>query len=78
MRMERHVSAPDSDAIAKLAYQLWEERGRPLGSAEGDWYEAERQLLQLQSGAIGLAPTARPRGPRQTRTGARTKRRSSA
>jgi len=75
--MERHVSAPDSDAIAKLAYQLWEERGRPLGSAEGDWYEAERQL-QLRGGAIVPPPTGRLRGPRQTRTGARVKRRSSA
>jgi len=77
MRMERHVSAPDVDAIAKLAYQLWEERGRPLGSAEGDWYEAERQL-QLLTSAIAPAPTGRRRKPRQTRTGARTKRRPSA
>jgi len=78
--MGKHVSAPDSDAIAKLAYQLWEERGRPLGTAEGDWYEAERQLLQLQpqSGTIAPALTRRPREPRQARAGARTKRRSSA
>ena len=30
--------------IAKLAYQLWEERGRPLGSSEEDWFRAEREL----------------------------------
>ena len=29
---------------AKLAYQLWEERGRPLGSPEQDWLRAERSL----------------------------------
>ncbi len=31
--------------IEKLAYQLWEERGRPLDSSEEDWYRAERELL---------------------------------
>jgi hypothetical protein len=30
--------------IAELAYQLWEERGRPHGSAQMDWYEAERRF----------------------------------
>jgi hypothetical protein len=30
--------------IEKLAYQFWEERGRPLGSSEEDWFRAERQL----------------------------------
>jgi Protein of unknown function (DUF2934) len=30
--------------IAVLAYQLWEERGRPEGDPEHDWYEAERCL----------------------------------
>ena len=29
------------DEIAMLAYQLWERRGRPLGSPEIDWYAAE-------------------------------------
>jgi len=31
--------------IEKLAYQFWEERGRPLGSSEEDWLRAERELL---------------------------------
>lgn len=31
-------------SVAELAYQLWEARGRPGGSAERDWDEAERQL----------------------------------
>jgi hypothetical protein len=33
-----------SDAIAKLAYELWLSRGCPDGSPEQDWYEAERIL----------------------------------
>ena len=32
------------DEIAKLAYELWERRGRPLGSPEIDWHAAERAL----------------------------------
>jgi hypothetical protein len=32
------------DEIAKLAYELWERRGRPLGSPEIDWYAAESTL----------------------------------
>ena len=27
-----------------LAYQFWEERGRPSGSPEVDWFRAEREL----------------------------------
>jgi hypothetical protein len=34
----------DREIIQALAHRLWEERGRPLGSAEHDWLEAEKQL----------------------------------
>lgn len=34
----------DREAIARLAYALWEERGYPPCSAEQDWLEAEEQL----------------------------------
>jgi hypothetical protein len=30
--------------VAKLAYKLWEERGRPLDSPEVDWFAAEQTL----------------------------------
>ena len=33
-------------AIAELAYQFWEERGRPEGSPEADWYKAELAVDQ--------------------------------
>ena len=32
------------DEIAKLAYELWERRGHPLGSPEVDWNAAEIAL----------------------------------
>jgi len=40
--------------VAKLAYQLWEARGRPFGSPEVDWFRAERTLYSalLASGLI--------------------------
>ena len=37
---------PPHEAIALLAYGIWEKRGRPFGSAEEDWFRAETQLLQ--------------------------------
>ena len=30
------------ETIAILAYQLWLERGRPVGSPEEDWFRAEQ------------------------------------
>ncbi|HEY2686591.1 MAG TPA: DUF2934 domain-containing protein [Steroidobacteraceae bacterium] len=37
--------------IAERAYQLWVDRGRPHGSHEDDWREAERQLAGEQRAA---------------------------
>jgi Protein of unknown function (DUF2934) len=30
--------------VAKLAYQLWEKRGHPIGSPEVDWFAAEQAV----------------------------------
>jgi len=32
------------EEIARLAYASWELRGRPIGSAEYDWFKAEKEL----------------------------------
>jgi hypothetical protein len=32
------------DEVQALAYRLWEEAGRPIGSSEEHWYRAERSL----------------------------------
>ena len=37
------------DEIARLAYELWERRGRTLGSPEVDWYAAESALRARDS-----------------------------
>lgn len=38
---EKAISHSD---IAALAYQLWQDRGCPIGSPEEDWYNAREQL----------------------------------
>jgi hypothetical protein len=43
---------PDSETIAKLAYQLWSQRGKPEGSPEIDWFHAEH-LLRSGDAIIG-------------------------
>ena len=37
----------EHEKIARLAYQDWQERGSPDGSAEEDWLRAERELGML-------------------------------
>jgi hypothetical protein len=32
------------EATARLAYDLWVQRGRPLGSPEVDWFAAEKAM----------------------------------
>jgi hypothetical protein len=39
---------------AALAYRLWEQRGRPVGSPEEDWYRAQSELKARR----GRAPSA--------------------
>ena len=52
--------AGDAHAVtAKRAYQLWEQRGRPFGSPEVDWFAAEKALasapkLELPLNGIAL------------------------
>ncbi len=37
------------ESIERLAYQYWLDRGCPSGSAEEDWYQAERALLAAET-----------------------------
>jgi hypothetical protein len=40
------LSNEQREQIEKLAYRLWEGRGRPLGSPDDDWLRAEQELIQ--------------------------------
>jgi hypothetical protein len=42
------------ELTAKLAYQLWDQRGRPVGSPEVDWYAAEKALASSTSMELPL------------------------
>jgi hypothetical protein len=45
------------ELVQKLAYQHWEKRGRPLGSAEIDWFAAEKAVRSyLLASGIELGP----------------------
>src|SRR5260370_33540864 len=46
--------------VAKLAYRLWEQRGRPFGSPEVDWFAAERAVYSslVASGVVSPSPIA--------------------
>ena len=51
---------PTRDEIARLAYAYWEERGKPLGSAEEDWVRAEGELRAGREAGNLQGETARP------------------
>lgn len=36
------------DETERLAYRLWQERGSPIGSPEEDWFQAEKELRDVQ------------------------------
>lgn len=46
--MDDFFAGDAREVTAKLAYELWERRGRPLGSPEVDWFAAEKALASAQ------------------------------
>jgi hypothetical protein len=49
--MERATAGPTQEQVAALAYQLWLQRGCPVGSDREDWFQAEAQLTVRQAAA---------------------------
>jgi len=47
--------------VAKLAYKLWEGRGRPFGSPEVDWFAAERAVYSSLVASGLVTPLRMPR-----------------
>ena len=62
--MEVKTSDDYGAQVEKLAYRFWEERGRPSGSPEEDWFKAERELQReligpperLPFSSLGMSP----------------------
>jgi hypothetical protein len=42
---EPKTAAASASDVANLAYQLWQDRGCPMGSPDDDWYRAEELLI---------------------------------
>ena len=42
--------------VAKLAYELWQQRGRPFGSPEVDWFAAEQAVKASLEASGMIAP----------------------
>lgn len=49
-----HLGESRHEFVSKLAYELWEKRERPLGSAEVGWFAAEHAVYAslVASGTI--------------------------
>jgi hypothetical protein len=64
--MPEFLAGDVHEITANLAYQLWEQRGRPFGSPEVDWFAAEKTFggVTATSGT-GAAPVRH--NPGQTR-----------
>ena len=45
--------------VAKMAYKFWEERGRPFGSPDVDWFAAERAVYSSLVASGLVAPSAK-------------------
>ncbi len=45
-----NIAEPKQEEIALLAYQLWQERGCPIGTPEEDWSRAETELQRRKAG----------------------------
>lgn len=40
------------EVIKKLAYEFWEQRGRPTGSPEVDWQQAEEKMRSYGAASL--------------------------
>ena len=62
---------PDYSEVAVLAYQLWNDRGRPIGSPEEDWFQAEATLKSCdQAIAVRVIPDTHGKAPEEPSAGA--------
>jgi len=53
-----HMYESRHELVIQLAHELWEQRGRPIGSPEVDWFAAEQAVYAslVASGMITPSP----------------------
>ena len=53
-----HAYESRHELVARLAHQLWERRGRPIGSPDVDWFAEEQAVYSslLEAGLITPSP----------------------
>lgn len=51
--------------VENLAYKLWEQRGRPLGSPDVDWFRAEQAIYASLEASGMITPS--PNDPQNIR-----------
>lgn len=51
------ASSISSEAISSRAYELWEREGRPAGSDQRHWFEAEQQLRAASDRSVPQSPS---------------------
>jgi Uma2 family endonuclease len=44
--MTENENSPEHDRIAARAFSIWMERGRPEGTEQDDWLQAEREIRE--------------------------------
>lgn len=55
--MSRDTSESNRKEVELLAYELWEQRGRPVGSPDGDWLRAEQEYYRADAITEELPPS---------------------
>lgn len=65
--------APTHEDIERRAFQLWQERGCPLGSPEVDWQHADQEFSETSDGdAGGMAGGVHPSAGHRSQGSGRT------
>lgn len=53
-RVKTAKGAPSVEEIRARAHELWVQRGRPSGTADQDWADAEQQLQEAAESRVDL------------------------
>ena len=63
------MQKPGEAEIARTAYLIWEQEGRPHGRDQAHWFQAERRLTERKQPSLSrpAASAAKPRAGQRKR-----------